>query len=190
MSMESILVIGLGNPGDKYARTRHNAGFLAIDALGKKLGITLKKNADFHAEVGEGNVDGIKVVLAKPQTFMNESGSAVAALRDFFHAIPKNIWLITDDVALPLGTLRMRDEGSAGGHNGLKSVIATLDTELFPRFKIGVDAPPQNVPLEAWVLSRFSDDEMVMLKEVITQTVEAVMDALKDGVSVSTKNIG
>lgn len=188
--MESILVIGLGNPGDKYARTRHNAGFLAIDALGKKLGITLKKNADFHAEVGEGNVDGIKVVLAKPQTFMNESGSAVAALRDFFHAIPKNIWLITDDVALPLGTLRMRDEGSAGGHNGLKSVIATLDTELFPRFKIGVDAPPQNVPLEAWVLSRFSDDEMVMLKEVITQTVEAVMDALKDGVSVSTKNIG
>ncbi len=179
--MSSILIIGLGNPGAKYEKTRHNAGFLAVDALAKKLDASFKHDAERHAEVAETVSGDHKVILAKPQTFMNDSGKAVKGIADFFNVPVQNVWIISDDVALPLGTLRIRTEGSAGGHNGLKSVIEYLNTEMFPRFKIGVDAPPANVPLEAWVLSKFSADEMIILKEVISQTVDAACDALKDG---------
>lgn len=187
--MSAILIIGLGNPGDKYEKTRHNAGALTVDALAKKLEVKLSKDTALHAFLGETHHEGKKVILAKPTTFMNVSGDAVGKLRERFHVTPENVWIIVDDTNLPLGTLRVRKEGSAGGHNGLKSVIEALKTESFPRFKIGVDAPPANVPLEAWVVSKFSTDEMVPLKEVIEQTVEAVTDALKEGIDAYTTAI-
>jgi PTH1 family peptidyl-tRNA hydrolase len=180
--MSAIMIIGLGNPGEKYEKTRHNAGFLAVEALAKKLDLKFKHDSERQAEVAEGTYADHKVILAKPQTFMNDSGKAVQKLADRFNVPKENVWVISDDVALPLGTLRVRTEGSAGGHNGLKSIIEYLGSDAFPRFKIGVDAPPLNVPLEAWVLSRFSKDELILLKEVIEQAVDAVTDALSDGI--------
>jgi PTH1 family peptidyl-tRNA hydrolase len=186
--MSTILIIGLGNPGTKYEKTRHNAGFLAIDRLAKKIDATFKEDKARHAEVAEAVFENHKVILAKPQTFMNLSGEAVRALKDRFNVETKDIWVISDDVALPLGTLRIRAGGSAGGHNGLKSIIEHVG-DGFPRFKIGVDAQPENVPLEAWVVSRFSDDEMVMLKEVIEQTIHAILDGLEKGLDTKTTKI-
>src|SRR3989344_2597173 len=143
------LIVGLGNPGTKYAQTRHNAGFLAVDALAGELEAGMKKKFLLPVEMGETTIAGEKVVLAKPTTFMNLSGKAVAALARKFRVTPERIIVISDDVALPLGTVRVRVGGSAGGHNGLKS-ISDMIGENFTRVRIGVNAPPPNIPLEAY----------------------------------------
>ncbi len=185
----TFIILGLGNPGEEYERTRHNAGFLVVNELAKKLNVSFKDVDSFQAEVADGRIGDHKVIIAKPWTFMNASGRAVSALANFYKVPPNHIIIVADDVSLPLGTLRVRTEGSAGGHNGLKSIIEHLKTESFPRVKIGVDPQPANVPLEAWVLSRLSKDELKLLSPVIDQAVNELIDAVQEGVSPTTAKL-
>ncbi|MFA5946528.1 MAG: aminoacyl-tRNA hydrolase [Patescibacteria group bacterium] len=185
----TFIIVGLGNPGDEFERTRHNAGFLVIEALAKKLDASFKDMDAFQAEVAEGRIGEHKVIIAKPWTFMNASGRSASALAHFYKVKPEQVILVSDDVALPLGTLRVRTGGSAGGHNGLKSVIEQFKTDAFPRVKIGVDPQPANVPLDAWVLSKFSKDEMKLLAPVISLAVDELIDAVEAGISPRTSKL-
>ncbi len=185
----TFIILGLGNPGDEYERTRHNTGFIVLDELAKKLATKFKAQDSFQADVAEGWVNEHKVILAKPWTFMNASGRSASALANFYKTKPEQVIVVVDDVTLPLGTLRVRTSGSAGGHNGLKSVIEHLKTEAFPRVKIGVDPQPANVPLDAWVLSRFSKDELKLLSPVINQAIDELIDAVQDGISAVTAKL-
>ncbi len=183
-----FLLLGLGNPGDEYEKTRHNAGYIVLDAFAKKYDAAWRERDEFQGWVAEARIGETKVILAKPWTYMNASGRTAVALAHFYKIKPDHIIVVSDDVSLPLGTLRVRTEGSPGGHNGLKSIIESLGTESFPRVKIGVDAQPENVPLEAWVLSKFSKDEMKMIETVVEQAVEVLEDMVKQGVkSVTVK---
>ena len=179
----SILIVGLGNPGKEYAATRHNAGFLAVDALAEALQEKWKDNKAAKAEVIETRYFDKKIVLAKPQTFMNLSGHTVASLVGKFQIDPQDVWIVSDDVALSLGTIRIRKGGSAGGHNGLKSVIEKLGNENFVRFRIGVNEPPANIPLENYVVQKFSKTELTTLKKVIEKTRELILKSIAEGVT-------
>ena len=169
------IIAGLGNPGKNYAGTRHNIGFDTLDVIASKNNIKFNKTK-FRADFGEGIIGGEKVILVKPQTFMNLSGESIRPLRDFYKVPDENIIVIYDDISLPLGKLRLRGKGSAGGHNGMKSIIYQLNTDIFPRIKIGVGAPPNaDYDLADFVLGKFSKDEI----EVLTKTVDKVSDAVE-----------
>ena len=149
------IIAGLGNPGSKYEMTRHNAGFLAIDLFAIEKEINIKR-LKFHSLVGEVKIGEKKCLLMKPQTFMNNSGEAIAEAAKFYKIPPEKIIIISDDVSLDVGTIRIRRKGSAGGHNGLKSIISLLGSEDFPRIKIGVGKKPApEYDLVDWVLGRF-----------------------------------
>jgi PTH1 family peptidyl-tRNA hydrolase len=178
----SVLIVGLGNPGKEYAQTRHNAGFLAVDALAEALQEKWKVDKAAKAEVIETRYFDKKVILAKPQTFMNLSGQSVASLVGKFQINPVEVWIVSDDVALTLGTLRVRTGGSAGGHNGLKSIIEKLGREDFIRFRIGVNEPPANIPLESYVVQKFGKTEVKTVKNVIEKTREVILKSLAAGV--------
>lgn len=168
------LIVGLGNPGPKYACTRHNAGFMALDALAEKCGVNVTR-VKFHALVGEAEIGGVKCLLMKPQTFMNESGTAVQAAADYYKIPPERVIVVFDDISLDPGRLRIRRKGSDGGHNGIKSIIACLDSEQFPRVKIGVGAKPNpDYDLAAWVLSKFTPEEQKLLNEAYERAPGAV----------------
>jgi peptidyl-tRNA hydrolase, PTH1 family len=171
------LVVGLGNPGDKYAGTRHNVGFMALDRLASAAGAGFRQQGKLHgllAEVGQG-VSRLR--LLKPQTFMNDSGRSIRAALDWFSLEPQQLLVVVDDMDLPLGRLRLRAAGSAGGHNGLRSAIAHLGTQAFPRLRIGIGAPARD-PLErrartlGHVLGRFAPAEQPLLEAVLAE-VEA-----------------
>lgn len=168
------LIVGLGNPGPKYEATRHNAGFQAIDAIAGKAGVSVKQ-IKFHALVGEADLGGQKCLLMKPQTFMNESGIAVQAAAGYYKIPPERVVVLFDDISLKPGATRIRRKGSDGGHNGIKSIIAHLDSEQFPRVKIGVGAKPHpDYDLAAWVLSRFTPEEQKLIGDACARTAEAV----------------
>jgi PTH1 family peptidyl-tRNA hydrolase len=153
------LIAGLGNPEAKYDGTRHNAGFAALDALAAKWGIAVNKTK-FQGLYGQGDVNGRKVLLLKPLTYMNLSGDAIAPLAAFYKVPADHVIVLCDDITQAPGKLRIRPSGSAGGHNGLKSIIARLGGENFPRIRIGVGAKPHpDYDLAAWVLGRFSEEE-------------------------------
>ena len=153
------LVVGLGNPGDKYFHTRHNAGFLALDYISQKAGVKIDRSK-FKALVGETNIANKRVLLMKPQTFMNNSGEAVAEAAGFYKIPPENIIVIFDDISLDVGRMRVRRDGSAGGHNGIKSIIACIGSDKFPRIKIGVGQKPHpEFDLADWVLSEFGKED-------------------------------
>ena len=174
------IVVGLGNPGLKYANTRHNAGFMTIDYIAQKLGVSIDRSK-FQALVGEATVAGKRVLLMKPQTFMNLSGNAVCEAASFYKIAPENIIVISDDVNLDVGRLRVRGNGSAGGQKGLKSIIERLGTENFPRLRIGVGAKPHpDYDLASWVLSNFSKSEMELLRGAIGCAEEGIRLILKD----------
>ena len=179
----SILIVGLGNPGKEYAATRHNAGFLALDALAEALQEKWKVDKASKSEVIETRYFDKKLILAKPQTFMNLSGDALGKLVQAFHVAVTDVWVVSDDVALSLGTLRVRTGGSAGGHNGLKSIIERLGSEDFVRFRIGINEPPANVPLENYVVQKFSKSELKTLKPVIERTREQILRSIAEGVN-------
>lgn len=179
----NILIVGLGNPGKQYDKTRHNAGFMALQSVAEALeakGWKLNKAA--RAEVTEAHYADRKVILAQPQTFMNLSGETVASLCGAYHVEPQNVWVVSDDTALPLGTVRIRVGGSAGGHNGLKSIIEHIG-EDFTRFRIGVGPQPEHVPLEDFVLQKFSAEEVTTLKASILKVREALLSSLTHGVT-------
>lgn len=170
--------MGLGNPGPEYALTRHNAGFLCLDALAESWGIgTSDTKGKFKGLVSEARTPwGEKVILLKPLTYMNLSGQSVQEAANYYHIDPSHIVVISDDVSLDFGKLRWRDTGSAGGHNGLKSIIASLNTQDFPRLKIGVGNNP-NIPLEAWVLGKMTTPERTQLVEHIIPEAHALLES-------------
>lgn len=182
------LIVGLGNPGTQYEYTRHNAGFLAIDALAKELEIRVKKKLLLPAEIGETTIADGKVVLVKPTTFMNLSGKAVGALARKYRVTPDQVVVLSDDVDLPLGTIRIRKGGGAGGHNGLKSIIEAIGTDVI-RVRIGVGAPPPHMPLDAYVLQRFSNEELTKALAAVTQAASAALDVIHHGAREQTFTI-
>ena len=176
------LIVGLGNPGDNYAKTRHNVGFRAIDALAKLLGARVDR-AKFRGLYGQTVFEGNKLILLKPQTFMNNSGLSVMDAAHFYKLPPERVIVLFDDISLDVGRLRVRADGSAGGHNGIKSIIGCLNSQDFPRVKIGVGAKPHpDYDLADWVLSNFSASEEKALAPAIERAGEAALAILKDGV--------
>ena len=159
------IVVGLGNPGDKYFYTRHNAGFLAMDYVSQKCGAAVNKSK-FKALVGEGNIAGKRVLLMKPQTFMNLSGDAVIEAANFYKIPVENIIVMSDDVSLDVGRIRVRKSGSDGGQKGLRSIILRMNSDAFPRIKFGVGQKPHpDYDMAAWVLSEFSAEDKKRLFE-------------------------
>ena len=180
---ETWLIVGLGNPGKEYERTRHNAGFRAIDILAGNLGCRLDKSK-FQGLYGQTTYNGMKLFLRKPQTFMNLSGRPVLQLSAYFNIPPQRIIVLFDDISLPPGRLRVRGDGSAGGHNGIKSIIAELGSQDFPRVKIGVGAKPTSeYDLAAWVLSGFSASEEKALLPALGWAGDAALAIMDTGVS-------
>lgn len=176
------LIVGLGNPGDKYKYTRHNVGFVAIDYIATKLGVKVNK-IKFRALIGEANIAGEKVILAKPSTYMNLSGESVIAIKEFYKIPAENIIVIYDDISLPVGRLRIRPQGSDGGHNGIKSILYHLKTDTFPRIKIGIGE--NNIPLEHYVLGTFSKNDGEEVTKCIKYTDSIVEEIIRSGVSVA-----
>lgn len=170
----SWLVVFLGNPGTKYEMTRHNAGFMAGDAMAKAQGAAINRSR-FKALTGTCDIGGETVMLMKPQTFMNLSGEAVAQAVSFYKLAPDHVIVVSDEVALPIGKLRIRTKGPAGGHNGLKNIIALLGTDQFPRIRIGVGAAPHpDYDMADWVLSSFKGKDAEDILAAAARAAEAV----------------
>lgn len=174
------IIVGLGNPGEKYEHTRHNAGFEVIDRLADRMGVRVEEKKHC-ALCGKGILAGQKVVLVKPQTFMNLSGESVRAVVDFYKPEPDRIIIIYDDISLEPGQLRVRAKGSAGGHNGVKNIIACLGTQEFPRIRVGVGSKPEQMDLADYVLSRFSRDEWEQMEEAFREAAEAAETVISHG---------
>ncbi len=172
---ENWLIVGLGNPGKDYAKTRHNCGFRVIDLLAQELGCKIDK-AKFQGLYGQVVYNGKKLFLLKPQTYMNLSGASVLQLSAYFSIPPQRIIVIFDDISLNVGRLRIRPNGSAGGHNGIKSIISSLGSQNFPRVKVGVGAKPHaEQDLADWVLSTFSASEEKTLESALKNAAEAAL---------------
>ncbi len=168
------IVVGLGNPGKKYEFTRHNVGWMALDAFGEKEGIKINR-IRFRSLCGEGVIDGKKVLLLKPQTFMNLSGESVSEACQYYNIPPERIIVVCDDVALPFNRIRIRTKGSAGGHNGLKNIISMMGSDCFSRVRIGVsDRADPSVDLADWVLGSFSGTEKKKLSDRFRDTNEII----------------
>ena len=182
---DSWLIVGLGNPGKEYEHTRHNCGFCAIDLLAKSLGCKIDKGK-FQGLYGQTSYQGKKLYLLKPQTYMNLSGRSVLQLSAYFHIPPERIIVLFDDISLEPGRLRIRAEGSAGGHNGIKSIIQELGAQNFPRVKIGVGAKPNSQQdLADWVLSGFTAGEKQALDISLKNAGDAALCIIEHGVAQS-----
>jgi len=183
------LIVGLGNPGQKYEQTRHNMGFLVMDRLVSSCGTTLANHLQWRAHLAK--VMGAGTILMKPQTFMNESGQSVGAALRFYKWEPEQVLVVYDDVSLPFGSLRFRMAGSAGGHNGMKSIISHLGTDRFPRLKIGIgdacheEDPARSGSMVGHVLGKFSVSERNELQNTLASAAEAVQFAVSEGVEAA-----
>lgn len=178
------LIVGLANPGRRYRGTRHNVGAGVVDRLARRAGIAIDEDDGF-ARVGRGTIGGARVLLAKPQTYVNVSGEAVRDLRRRHRLRPQDILVVVDDLDLPLGRIRLRERGSAGGHNGLKSLIEALGTTAFPRLRVGIGRPPEGVDPADYVLTRFTPVELRALDAVLDRAAEALEAAIIDGVDAA-----
>ena len=179
------LIVGLGNPGEKYERTRHNVGFLVVDTLAEELDVPVQK-LQHRALTNTARVGGRKALLMKPVTFMNLSGEAVRPAADFYHVPPERVLVISDDTALPLGKLRLRKGGSAGGHNGLKSIIQHLGTDQFPRLRVGVgEKPHPDYDMADWVLARLQGADWKTMEEAARRAAQAVECVLSQGMDAA-----
>jgi PTH1 family peptidyl-tRNA hydrolase len=174
------IIIGLGNPTREYQATRHNIGFDVITQIADDYNISLDTKKH-KAICGKGMINGEKIVLAKPQTYMNLSGESVRELVDFYKVLPQEIIVIYDDISLEVGQLRLRKQGSAGGHNGIKSIIAHLGTQEFSRIKVGVGDKPEGWDLADYVLSRFAEAEQPIIRDAIKNSSEAVKTIITEG---------
>ncbi len=178
---DAWLIVGLGNPGGDYARTRHNCGFMALDVLSQELGCKVDKGK-FQGLYGSCMYQGNKLYLLKPQTFMNLSGRSVLQLSAYFGIPPQRIIILFDDISLDVGRLRIRPDGSAGGHNGIKSIISELGSDAFPRVKIGVGGKPDpNADLADWVLSGFPQAEQKALQSALERAAQAALCIIDKG---------
>ena len=174
------IVAGLGNPGKEYELTRHNAGFIALDTLSGINKIDVR-DLKFKALCGRGEIAGESVLLLKPQTFMNLSGQSIVEAAAFYKIPMERVIVIYDDISLPPGKLRIRQKGSAGGHNGIKNIIELSGTDVFPRIKIGVGAPPATGELVNWVLGKFDEEDRKKLEGSIDNACRAVAEIIKNG---------
>lgn len=182
------LIVGLGNPGPEYAKTRHNVGFRCLDLLAEKLGVRVDK-AKFQGLYGQTDYHGNRLYLLKPLTYMNLSGRSVLQLSAFFQVPPQRIIVLFDDISLEPGRLRVRPNGSAGGHNGIKSIIAELGSQEFPRVKLGVGAKPHpDFDLAAWVLSTFSAQEEKALSVSLENGAQAALTIIDQGTAAAANN--
>lgn len=171
----SWIIAGLGNPEPKYEITRHNAGFLAIDRIADNANVSIKK-MKFHALIGEAELGGERCLLLKPLTYMNKSGEAIAEAMRYYQIPPERVLILFDDISLDPGKLRIRQKGSAGGHNGIKSIIEMTKSSDFPRIKIGVGKKPHpDYDLADWVLSKFKKDELPLMDEAFTNAADAAV---------------
>jgi len=179
-----FLVIGLGNPGREYRETRHNIGFMVIDRLCKAMGISLARMQS-KALVGMGSLEGVKLVVAKPQTYMNLSGQSVRGLVHFYKAPLEQLLVVHDDIDLPLGTIRLRPGGGSAGQKGMASIIEQLGTQEFARMRLGIGRPPGSKGAAAYVLQRFGDDEQDILHLVLERAEGAVRVFLRAGLEAA-----
>ena len=177
-----FLIVGLGNPGSQYEDTRHNIGFKVVDNIAKEYNIEINKKK-FKGMCGEGFINGEKVILLKPTTYMNLSGESIREVVDFYKLSNDDVLVIYDDISLDVGRLRIREKGSAGGHNGIKSIIAHLGTDIFPRIKVGVGQP--NVDLVNYVLGKFTKEEMEVLNESIDASTKAAKEIISNDVKTA-----
>jgi PTH1 family peptidyl-tRNA hydrolase len=182
--MSVRVIVGLGNPGARYAATRHNIGYQAIDRLAMAHGLSFDQRR-FKALLADGQVLGQRVVLAKPETYMNASGEAVGPLVRWYKCAPEDLLVVYDDLDLPLGRLRLRASGSAGGHRGMESIIAALGTSAFPRLRIGIGRPPRPLAPAAYVLLPFSPDERPVIAEALERAQAAIECWLREGIAVA-----
>ena len=181
------MIVGLGTPGSKYENTRHNCGFRALDAYCKKTGLRIDR-MKFKALVGEGQLAGKRVLFMKPQTFMNLSGEAVRDAANFYKIPPERIIVIVDDIAQDVGRIRVRGKGSAGGQNGLKSIIYQLNSDNFPRVRMGVGAKPHpDYDLADWVLSKFQNDEIEKIDAAADRALLAAEEIIKNGAQAAAQ---
>lgn len=176
-----LLLVGLGNPGKKYAENRHNAGFHCLDHLAEAYHLVFDGKRD-KAVLAMGRLAGRRAILAKPQTFMNDSGQAVGAIARFFKVAPGDILVIYDDLDLPQGVIRVRPRGSSGGHRGIESIIEHLGTRDFPRLRVGIGRPPGRMDPKAYVLQDFDDAERETMDEVYGRVLDAVETLIREGV--------
>ncbi|MDN5273557.1 aminoacyl-tRNA hydrolase [Chloroflexus sp. MS-CIW-1] len=175
------LIVGLGNPGERYARTRHNVGFRSVETLAERHSLTFRQQRA-NSQLAEGIIHGQRVVLVKPQTYMNLSGQAVSALRNWYKIDPAHeLLVIYDDLDLPFARIRIRERGSAGTHNGMRSIVAQLGTTEFPRLRVGIGQPPGNMDAADYVLSRFTPEEEAVLPDVLARVADAVDVILREG---------
>ena len=178
---ETWLIVGLGNPGREYEKTRHNAGFRAIDVLADSLGCKIDK-AKFQGLYGQANYKGKKIMLLKPQTYMNLSGESVGEAARFYKIPPEHVLVISDDISLATGKLRIRPSGSAGGHNGLKSIIQHLGSDQFPRIKVGVGSPQHaEHDIVDWVIGKPMGEDAKVLTQALEKAAEAVSAVIAQG---------
>jgi PTH1 family peptidyl-tRNA hydrolase len=178
-----FLVVGLGNPGPEYAQTRHNLGFMLVDRLAAEAVISVKRR-ECQSLIGSGVIEAERVKLVKPQTYMNLSGEAISCLTSKYEIeATKSLIVISDDLALPFGAIRLRQRGSAGGHNGLKSIIASLDTNEFMRLRIGIQPEHLLTDSKKFVLSEFSREEKRALDEILERSAQAVRSVIGDGIA-------
>jgi PTH1 family peptidyl-tRNA hydrolase len=180
------LIVGLGNPGTQYERTRHNAGFMALDGLARRHGAGAMPKARFHAVTLDASIGGEKVLLVKPTTFMNRSGQSVGEAVRFFKVDPgQDLLVVVDEVALPVGHIRLREQGSPGGHNGLADIDRALGGAAYPRLRIGVGQTPGGWVKADWVLSRFTDEEAGEVRSSIDLATDACEMVVKEGLSAA-----
>ncbi len=182
--MSSWLIVGLGNPGREYQRTRHNVGFLLVEALGQHWGLSFSRQKA-RAEIAEGTAHGERVILAKPQTYMNQSGESVRGLQKLYNVETDHILIMYDEMDLPFGRLRMRDRGSSGGHRGMGSVIDHLHTDAIARLRVGVSRPPPDLDPIDYVLKPFSADEQRELPAIFERATSGLETLLRDGITAA-----
>ena len=182
--MQTYLVIGLGNPGREYAQTRHNAGFLLVDALAARLGVRFRR-LQFKALTTDTRYGEAKIILAKPQTYMNLSGQAVGSLMRFYKIPPERLLVAYDDLDLPLGTVRLRPKGGHGGHKGMRSIIERLGTQEFPRLRLGIGRPPGRMDAADYVLQPFAPAELEAMSIAFDRGVEGIFRWLDEGLDAA-----
>src|SRR5690606_30602083 len=178
------MIVGLGNPGKQYANTRHNVGWMVLDELARRHNLSFDKT-EKKALTASGTINGKRVLLAKPQTYMNLSGEAVRGLVDFYKIDPARLLVISDDLDIPLGTLRLRKSGSAGGQGGLKNIIQHLGTDAFNRVRFGIGRPPGRMQPKDYVLQEFRGDEAIIAAEVVDRAADAVEVWLQEGIEAA-----
>lgn len=184
---ETTLIAGLGNPGEKYERTRHNAGFFVIDRLSQEYSIPLSKEK-FDLVYGRGKIEGHDVILSKPMSYMNKSGYPLRKLADYIGLTSEDLFIVYDDIDLTFERLRIKDKGGHGGHNGIRSLIDAFGTRDFPRLRIGIGRPDGEKDVTGHVLGRFSAEETEIMNRVVDRAGQAVVSVIKDGLTVAMNN--